>query len=86
MKKYKASSIKREMPATPSPEKLLMKKLGYFPLLQQQEQSEGKEHLHIVPMVVIKLLCIQGGFFCHNCSEWDLQSALPARKVAEQPN
>jgi hypothetical protein len=37
MKKYEASSIKREMLMTPSPEKLPMKNFGYFPLLQQQE-------------------------------------------------
>jgi hypothetical protein len=25
-------------------------------------------------------------FFCHNCSEWDLHSLLPTRKVKVRPN
>ncbi len=73
MKKCKgrASSIKRETPATPSPEKLPGKKQRLLPSPPTVRNLRRKGTPSCCTFGCHRNVLYPGYFFCHNCSEWD---------------
>jgi hypothetical protein len=84
-RKHGATSISRDTPATPSPEKLPNKRVCIY-LLHLQQEFSNRKGKHPVRIWLKSLFVISWlHFFCHNCNEWDTLSAEGGRKLKFHP-